>query len=291
MFNLVRAEFIKMIQHRWLIGFTMWIFPIGIGILMLVGVVTVLLTDERANTVWSGLRWTEQMMGAWMAPTDLFGQMLPMAFAATWFAGEAQWSTWKHIIPRTRRWKLMTAKIIGIMAIFFIVFNITAFVAAIGAILVTGTANLPLTPPLNSQTIDAFLTEYGVTVLINLGALLFISVLGAIGGLLTRSTLAATLLGFSAFALIRAIIVPLALAMTLLGLPWIGDLYRLTPTYNLDNAKAWLLGGNQFDFPKLTSDVNFVPDSLGFSLVVLAIWISVLVAMMLYIAERRDITS
>ncbi len=138
--------------------------------------------------------------------------------------------------------------------------------------LVTGTANLPLTPPLNSQTMDAFLTGYGVTVLINLGALLFISVLGAIGGLLTRSTLVATLLGFSAFALIRAIIVPLALATTLLGLPWIGDLYRLTPAYNLDNAKAWLLGGNQFDFPKLTSDVNFVPDSLGFSLVVLAIW-------------------
>lgn len=289
MIHLIRAELAKMIMHRWLIGFTIWIFPMGIGVFALCGVITVLIVGKRADAILSNLIWTEQMLGSWIVPIDLFAQMLPMAFAATWFAGEAQWGTWKNIIPLARRWRIMVAKIIAILIIFFIVFNITAIVAASGSILVIRAAGLIASPPLNTETISAFLPQYAATMLISLVTLLLIAILGAIGGLLAHATLAATLFGFAAFALMKAMIVPLGFLMALFNADWLADLYRLTPIYNLDNAKAWLLGGVAFDFPRLTIDPNVPPDSLLFSIVLLAFWIVALIALMLYIALKRDI--
>ena len=123
MVSLIRAEWTKAIKNYKLTSFLVWVFPVSqvawYSIIVLVGLLGSSNSVDLMMT--SSGSWIEDMMGVWALattfPYNVFGRMLPLAFMAVVFAGEYQWRTWKNIIPRSRRWKLILAKYISLSGI------------------------------------------------------------------------------------------------------------------------------------------------------------------------------
>ena len=106
-----------------------WVFPVGaFAFSVVIGVLLWLLPSFRESLVNDGaIPWTAAALGAWTVPTNLFGRMFLIGFIATVFAGEYQWSTWKNVIPRTHRVKLLLAKFLALAAVILLAFSLMAF--------------------------------------------------------------------------------------------------------------------------------------------------------------------
>jgi ABC-type transport system involved in multi-copper enzyme maturation permease subunit len=293
-YNLLLAEWKKTTSNRMLSGFLVWIYPIGIGAFFTVTLLVSLVSERSAQAMvaTSSGQWTTDMTGIFVFisafPGNIFGRMLPLAFMAVVFAGEYQWGTWKNLVPRSRRPTLILSKFITLTGFIMLSLLITSLLTGIGQSLGHKMIGAAYGPSLNFETLLEFAPSYTQQALLALTSLVILAGFAALSALLTRSILGGLLAGFG-----FSVVEPMSLGILfmlgkILNRPEVINLYQYTPTYNLDNIRSWLTHHSAAMAPLagFTAQPN-----MPFSLAVLALWVSGLVALSIYIFQQQDITA
>jgi ABC-type transport system involved in multi-copper enzyme maturation permease subunit len=294
MYNLLLAEWKKTTSNRMLSGFLVWIYPIGVGAFFTVTLLVSLVSERSAQAMvaTSSGQWTTDITGVFVFisafPGNIFGRMLPLAFMAVVFAGEYQWGTWKNLVPRSRRPALILAKFITLTSFIMLSLLITSLLTGIGQGLGHKMIGAAYGPSLNVETLLEYAPTYAQQALLALTSLVILGGFAALSALLTRSILGGLLSGFG-----FSVVEPMSLGILfllgkILNRPEVINLYQYTPTYNLDNIRSWFAHHSAAMAPL----VGFTAQpKMPFSLVVLAIWVSGLVALSIYIFQQQDITA
>lgn len=295
MLDLMRAEWQKMVQNRWVVGMLVWIFPVGAAAFSLVAILISLFSSAmRENFVMETPLWTVQMIVPWQLINNVFGRMLLMGFTAVTFAGEYQWGTWKNIVPRRRRAALLLAKFITLGLLILFSMGLMSLIWAAGQGLLAGVVGIAYGPSLAEADWGQFLRDYTIQAATTFTNVMITAVIAALAGMIMRSILGAVMVGLGiSIAEPLSFVGFLGLAQ-LLDQPRIMHLFRLTPFYNLDNITAWLTRGEPSTFVEpmkfvLTDAV--IADSVAFSITVLAAWMILGVAAILLLFQRQDITT
>ncbi|MDH3944554.1 MAG: ABC transporter permease [Anaerolineae bacterium] len=293
MINLLRAEWIKIVKYRVLMGFLIWLNPVGQGAFVTIAAIVALFSRESAlpMAMTSSHQWTTDMMAPWAIitffPINIIGRLLPLAFMAVVFAGEYEWDTWKNIIPRSQRVHLFLAKYAVLASLVTTSILATGLISALGFATNHKILGLDYGPEFNLETFSDFLGDYGQQLLLGLLSLLILAGVAALAAIITRSILGGLLasLGIS-------VVEPMSLALlmflrSIVNIPGIIKVYLMTPSFHLDNARSWFLE----DLPLAAT---YVPDgtaiSLGLSLTVLAVWAFGLTGLAAYLFQKQDIT-
>jgi hypothetical protein len=293
MFSLLRAESIKILKNWVLMGFLIWLVPVGQGAFLLISIVIALFSKDsgRAMAMASSHLWTMDMIGGWSLitsfPFNIFGRFLPLAFMAVVFAGEYEWDTWKNIIPRSQRVRLILAKYIVLTALVVLSVLVTGLISAGGFATNHKIIGMDYGPAFNWVTISDFMVDYGQQFLLGLLSLLILAGFAALAAILTRSILGGLLssLGFS-------VVEPMSLGLlmflrSIINVPEIINLYMLMPSFHIDNARSWFLQ----DIPLAASYMPVNTEiSLGFSLIILVTWALGLTGLAVFLFQRQDIT-
>ena len=283
MLDAFSAELLKMRRHKatW---FLVWIFPIGVVLLLALGIV-VDLADSSDAVIHPPLarQWIAESAAVWSVPTNSLGRILISAYVAVVFAGEYGWNTWKLIVPHRSRAALVAAKLVLIVALL-------AFAYALTGVLTTAMLRLE-----DAVTGDAF--PAGVTVaavasahakaaLAAVAPALLTIAYTSLAAILTRSTIAALVIGivvvtiegvFTQFAPFFAAYMP--------GPVW--ALFQFLPGYHVANLVSWIGDGAalQTAFP----DGSVVALPWGVSLAAAAAWIAGLTGLVFAAFRRQDI--
>jgi len=293
--NLLRAEWQKVTSNYLLTGFLVWVLPIGIGAFYVIALLGSLFADDNSAqlmaTTSSG-QWTTDMLSIWgmitSYPNNLVSRLLPMAFIAATFAGEYQWAMWKNLIPRSQRRALIFAKYVTLLMVELAALFLCSVIIGAGQGLLRSNLGLSYGPAATSATLLTFLGDYGREVLLSTIALTILISYAALAAMLTRSILGGLLAGFG-FSLLESLSV---LGLSVLGAvfnnpTWV-NLYQFTPTYNIDNLRAWLVEGQAL--AAVTPEFTAAP-ALWFSIILLSLWVLGLLGLTILIFERQDITS
>ncbi len=110
--------------------------------------------------------------------------------------------------------------------------------------------------------------------------------MAALAAVVTRSILGGLLAGFGLSVLEPMSFMVLLLLQRVFDWAEVINLYRFAPTYNLDNARAWLANGEGFLQPGMTLAE---PPALGVSLLLLVAWIGLLLGGAVLAFQRQDI--
>jgi ABC-type transport system involved in multi-copper enzyme maturation permease subunit len=237
-------------------------------------------------------RWIDDALGVWglitSSPFNILGRMLPLAFMSTVFASEYQWGMWKNLIPRNRRTSLILSKMAVLITLIVLALAATSLVTVAGQWLGRRLVGWEYGPAVTGSEIASFLTHYLQTAFLGILVLIILAGIAALAAILTRSVLGGLLVGFGFSVLDSLSMYILLLAGKIFSLPGIINLYRFTSAYNVDNSQSWFRMGT----PALISVENFTAaPGLAFSLAVLLIWVAVLIALVLAVFQRQDITS
>jgi hypothetical protein len=282
----IHAELRKTLDHRWLTGFTLWIFPLGALGIALTLTVLVLLGADGAMFTAGDTAWIGHTLGAWSVPTDMVGQVFLLALAVSLIVGEYRWQTWTNIVPRRRRATLLLAKFIVIAGLAFVTYHLTALAAAVGSQVLVAAAGGTPGPALNDPALADFWGTYALHSGISFTGVLLAVLYGGIGALVTRSAIAGVIIAYALRTLDSGLAVLLGFGQVVLGVEGLADLYRFAPSYNLLNVQAWLSTGAGYS---AISSLTVEPLSLAASLLLLALTIAGLLALNLLIFTRRDI--
>ncbi len=290
--RLLRAELRKLLGNPMLTGFTVWIFPVGIGAFLLIGIVLgfLLETPGRAMALTSSGRWTSDATGIWRAvtsfPLNILGNLLPLAFMAVAFAGEYAWGTYRNVLPRAHRIAVLAAKTAALVLVLSASFLVTSILTPIGFAIMRSKVGLDYGPAVTGQALADFAVRYGQELLLGVLGLLVLAGFAALAAILTRSILGGLLAGFGLSVLEPMSFAGLILVSRLFDWPAVVELYRFTVSYNLDNARAWFLDGHAFQSPLVEISS---PPQLGGSLLILIVWIALLLGASAWIFNRQDI--
>jgi ABC-2 type transport system permease protein len=296
--DLFRAEWLKIAGNRWVSGCLIWIFPIvAFGAVVVLALILSLSSSAR-----DGFRndnsplWTESAMTVWNVPNNPVGRLILLGFTAVVFAGEYQWQTWKNIVPRNRRAPLILIKFFALGVFVVVAFLLMSLIWTLGVGLLSQIVGVSYGPKITGDVLSDFAGDYALTVGLAFTSTLIAAGYAALAAMLTRSILGGVLVGFALTFAESLSIVALILIGTLLEIPRIVNLYRLTPGYNLLNVASWINDKVALNMDvEVKSGVKYVKyvlsDSLTFSMVVLAVWVFGLIALTAYLFRRQDITS
>jgi ABC-2 type transport system permease protein len=233
--------------------------------------------------------WTMDMIASWgiitYFPMNVFGRFLPLTFMAVVIAGEYEWETWKNIIPRSRRLRLILAKFIVMTDLVVVSIMMTGLIRAGGFATNHKILNMDYGPVLNWETFSGFLVDYDQQFLLGLFFLLILAGFASLVAILTRSILGGLLasLGLS-------VVEPMSLGLLLflrsiIKIPEIINLYMFTPSFHIDNARSWFI----LEGPLASSYVPANTEiSLELSLLILVVWAISLLGLAAIIFQKQD---
>lgn len=281
MLDAIRAELLKFTRHRATWGLV-WIWPIGITIIGAIAITVSLAGEISGGGDGAAASWISDQTAMWKAPGQGLGRYLIGAFVAVVFAGEYGWNTWKLIVPHRSRVTLIAAKYAVALALLFCGFALAALIFnGIGWLkdMLTGT---PIPPDV---TLGALVQAHALGALGAVGPLLLTTAYVSLFAILTRSTVAALMIGLvvtTAEQLFRAFGPMLEFYAAWL----IGPLYKALPGYHLANVGEWVGGGDVVEVPFPSGPWSA---SFGVSLAVLAFWIALLMGLTFWRFRRQDI--
>ncbi len=296
MIDLFRAEWGKIVGNRWVTGFLLWVFPVGAAAFFLIFAILILLIPSVQENMSAAepTQWTDGAIGAWSFVSNIIGRMLLLGIISVNFAGEYQWGTWKNILPRTSRAKLLLAKFLALSAAILLAFGLMSFFFGLGNILLAKLLGQPILPPFTANLFRDFGKDYMIQMGLSFISIMLAAGVSALAAMKMRSILGGVMVGLGI-----AIAEPFAFA-ALFGLsrlfnqPLIFHLGRLLPFYNLDNASNWILNDKPSIFSVPANDPTRAAyaftDSLNFSLGILALWAMLLTALILLLFQRQDIS-
>lgn len=291
--RLLRAELRMLLGNRMLTGFTVWIFPVGIGAFLVIGILLsfVLEAPALAMALTSSGDWTRDAAGIWRAvtsfPLNIFGSLLPLAFMAVAFAGEYAWGTYRNVLPRTHRVFVLAAKTAALVLVLSASFLLTSLLTPTGFAVLRSQTGLTYGPAWGAESLAGFVASYGQEMLLGVLGLMVLAGFAALASILTRSILGGLLGSFGLSVLEPMSFALLVLLSRVFDRPSLVELYRFSASYNLDNARAWLLEGHAFQSP--LAQVTHAPTLAG-SLLLVGAWILILLGLSAWIFNRQDIS-
>jgi hypothetical protein len=280
MFDAISAEALKFRRHRATWGLV-WIWPIGVTLLLTLAIIIQVAKGEvgRPETV---AGWIDDAVDFWQVAAEPVGRYLSCAFVAVVFAGEYGWNTWKLIVPHRARNSLIAAKYVVALALLICGFALGAFLFN----LLNWLKDLATGTPIPAGiTAGALLKAHGLAFLTALGPVLFTAAYTSLAAILTRSTVAALVIGLvittveRLFRFFAPMLEPFAPGL-------IGGLYQVLPGYHLANLAEWLTEGRVLTVPFPSGPFSMSP---GASLAIVAVWTVGLVALTFRVFRRQDI--
>ena len=295
MINLFQAEWQKAVGNRWVIGFLVWIFPVGTLAFIIFSCIAMLFVASFKEIFARGIStWTASMVGVWTFATNPFGRMFLIGFMAVTFAGEYQWQTWKNIVPRSSRTPLILMKFVIVTLIFLLTFVLMSIILGIGQGIQAQIANVAYGPELSLTVAVDFLQDYFLQMGLATLSVMISGIVAVLAAMMMRSILGGALVGIGI-----TIVEPVSLGV-FIGLARLFDsvfflnLYRLTPFYNIENMSSWIRNNSgtvYLTFPFEYMNAMAPIDSLLFSAVVLFTWVVGGIGLILYLFNHQDITS
>ncbi len=297
--DLFSAEWRKVWGNRRVAGCALVIWPV-VALGGAAGYLALNLLIEELRTQ-QYLSWDDVALGVWDVTTNLFGRVAVMGVAATIFAGEYQWRTWKNIVPRRPRLQLMAAKFLVLGVVILLTFTVMALVMTVGFGAVNWLVGAPYGPAPTLNVIGDFLARYGIRASLAFVDTLIVGALVALLAMRARSVLTGVLGGLMVLFIDELLPLGLsALAILFKSDAW-AELLRLRFTYNLSNINTILQGGAPTSpLPFVTSgsttpgvglmSLSVGANSLALSLVIVAIWLAGLVGLTLWLFQRQDLT-
>jgi hypothetical protein len=281
MLDPVRAEALKFNRHRATWGLV-WIWPIGVTLILSLAIAIQVAKGEVGDGEASAAAWIADATSFWNVPVEPFGRYLLGAFVAVVFAGEYGWNTWKLVVPHRGRNSLIAAKYV--VALILIV---CGFVLGAGLFnLLSWLKDLATGTPVPAGIGAAALLEaHGLAALAALAPILLTTAYVSLAAILTRSTVAALVIGLvittveQLFRVFAPMLEPFAS-----GLVW--PLYQLLPGYHLKNLSEWLTDGQIMTVAFPSGPFSMTP---GASLAITAAWIIGLMALTFRVFRRQDI--
>ena len=287
--KLFRAEWHKIIGHRWITGCLLWVFP---ALAILVSVFAILATffsdSFREGMVTDPAIWTEVAIIPWVIPNNPLGRALLMGFTAVWFAGEYQWNTWKSIVPRSQRIPLIIVKFITVAIFIVVTFNLMAIIMTLGFGIASTIADAPYGPPLEGDVLRTFGKDYTLQMLFAFVSTIIAAGYASLAAMITRSILGSVITSIILAVGETLLILPLILLANLFNNENILHIYRFIPSYNLINLFGWLIGETPEGIEIAGKQII---DSQLFNEVVLLGWVVGLIALTAYFFQRQDITN
>jgi ABC-type transport system involved in multi-copper enzyme maturation permease subunit len=292
--GLLAAEWVKTTGNWVLLGFLVWVIPIGLATFFVLALIISVFSDESAMAMaaTSSGQWTKDMAGIWSLlisyPGNISGRLLPLAFMSVLFAGEYQWGTWRLVLPRSERSAQILAKAVATTVVVVQAYLVASVVMGIGQSLTHRVVGLDYGPPVDAASALEFVRLYAGTLLLGIVSLLILAGFAALGAIVTRSILGGLLVGFGLSVLEPMSQVILILLGKLFHSPGVANLYQYAATYHLDNARAWIVNGSPLPAPMegFTAEFGLLP-----SLIVLSLWVAGLLALAIFVFRRQDITT
>jgi hypothetical protein len=218
-----------------------------------------------------------------------------LVFAAITLAGEYVWGTWKNIIPRSRRWKLLLAKFIMISLVMVWSYIVFTLVIGFTDTMLKVLSGASISPGINGETLRETATTYLVQAGTSFGAAWIGVGYAAIAAMLTRSVLGSVVISFIALIAEQGVLLICFLLVQFLGLPeQTLYLYYFTPSYNFANINSWMLSNQSFhplQFNMQGASLNFMPHSVEGSFAIIALYVVVIAAVVILLFRRQDIAS
>ncbi len=284
MLEALEAERLKFARHRatWVL---VWGYPIGMVLLWAVVMAFELARGGPAlpEAPESAASWIADTAIVWGAPGSTFGRYLIAAYTAVVFAGEYGWNTWKLVTPHRARWVLMAAKYVVVATLLYLAFALTGAITVVLSF--AGDALTGEVTP-KGLTAEALLRAQGTGALVALAPVLLTMAYTSLAAVVTRSALAAMLVGvvvatvdqvFSRFAPMLSVLAP--------DLVW--ALFHALPGYHLENLKTWIESGTALpvSFPEGAK----VALSWRKSLAAISAWTAGLAALTVGAFQRQDL--
>lgn len=297
MIPLLRAEWHKVARHPRLVLFTLGIFPVGSGVLLLFQWAIYFAMVEARDRL--GVQdFYRDALAPWANLTAVQGalfRLLPLAFIATVFASEYTAGTWKVILPGQRRWMVLTAKAIVAGGMVWLSLAAWALIAMVGNGLPLTWLGKPYFPDWASANTQAFLLELRVEMALAAAVLAFLVVVSAWVTVQTRSTMPAVGAGVFFSMLESSAPVLLLLGNGLFGVakdtPGFLTAWQWMPSYSVLNIREWLVRAQSYRLMDFPGGEHLPAFSLALSLLVLAGWILGFGALALATFQRQDITA
>ncbi|MCP5096962.1 MAG: ABC transporter permease subunit [Chloroflexi bacterium] len=293
MVNVIRAEWLKMVGNRWTTGFLIWIFPVGaLGLVGGMSLMALLSPNVRDNI--TPLLWTNNFMVPWNFANNLFGRTFLLGFTAVTFAGEYQWGTWKNIVPRQQRSRLIVAKFINLVVLILIAFGLMSLIFGFGYGILSRIADVSYGPEVTSKVVREFLSNYALQATLTFISVIIASIYAALSALLMQSILGGVMVGIGV-SVAEPLIIPGGMALArMFDRALFLHLGRFSPYYNIANVNSWVHNDQALNWLE-TSFQQFnqaAPvDSVSFSVLVLATWLLVGIGLVLILFQRQDITT
>ncbi|MDH5507861.1 MAG: ABC transporter permease [Anaerolineae bacterium] len=291
--NLFKAEWLKTIKNYMFTSFLVWIFPVGMAGFFATMIALALISDkvEAGILATSSGLWTIDTQGVWSMittfPANVFGRIPLLAFMAASFASEYEWRTWKNIVPRNRRFPLLLTKIIVLISIVMISLTMTSFISGIGYALGYKIGGAAYGPPITLSAILEFIPQYAKILLIGLISLMVLATMAALTGILTRSILGGMLAAFLISTTEPMALPLLSFFSGVFDRPRLVNLYKYTPTYNIENIRSWFDHAQPLE---IASQALITEPSLAVSILICVIWIVGFLALSSWIFYRQDLT-
>jgi len=282
MLDALAAERLKLTRHKatW---FLVWLYPALFLVAYLIAVAVAAAHAGGASKPPTSVDWIGETAIIWKLPDQTIGRLLIGAYVAVAIAGEYGWNTWKLVIPHRSRASLLAAKVVLIVLLFLATFLLTAGISLLFT-WVEGAVRGRAVPA--GVTAAALLDAHGRAALAGLAPFLFTLASVGLAAILTRSTIAALVIGV-VVAIVEKLFVQLGpyLSPYAPGLVW--GLYHALPGYHLVNLASWITDGaaHRTPFP----DGSVVALDWTISLAVAAAWTAALAAAAFFAFRRQDI--
>jgi len=282
MLDAISAEAIKFARHRATWGLV-WIWPIGLCVIGLIAIAVGLLNPSVADSGQANAAgWISDSVAFWRVPGQGLGRYVIGAFVAVVFAGEYGWNTWKLIIPHRARSSLIAAKYVVALALLAIGFALGALVFNLIGWAEDVLTGDPIPPGI---ALGALARAHGLGALAAIAPLVLTTAYVSLAAILTRSTVAALMIGFAIttaeqlFRTFAPLLEPYAPAL-------IGALYQVLPGYHVVNVGSWITTGEMLVVP-FASGPYSAP--LAVSLAIVGGWVGLLVGLTFWRFRGQDI--
>jgi ABC-2 type transport system permease protein len=282
MLDAISAEALKFRRHRATWGLV-WIWPIGVVLLWLLSIgINLAKGAPPGHGEADAAAWISNAADFWSLPRQSIGRYLLGAFVAVVFAGEYGWNTWKLIVPHRGRNTLIAAKYVVALALVAVGFTLAAILFNLFGWIEDLATGEPIPAGIAA---GALLKAHGLAALAALAPVLLTTAYVSLAAILTRSTVAALVIGLIVTTLeeLFRVYAPM-LAFQAPGL--VGALYQALPGYHLANIGYWLSEGRALVVPFPSGPFSMAPMA---SLAIAAAWILGLTALTFRVFRRQDI--
>lgn len=286
MLSVISAEALKFTRHRATWGLV-WIWPIGLTLIWLLAIGAELSGaggeaggDGRGGPTAAG--WIADNVGFWSVPGHTFGRYIIGAFVAVVFAGEYGWNTWKLIVPHRARTSLIAAKYAIAFILLAIGFTLAALLFNLFGWLedvVTGDS-IPA-----GITAGALLKAHGAGALAALPAVLLTMAYVSLAAILTRSTVAALVIGL-VVTTVEQLFFNFAPMFEPYAPSLVSTFYQVLPGYHVANAASVISQGRVVEIPFQSGAFS---TSIATSLAMVGAWTFAMVALTFWSFRRQDI--